>query len=81
MKVALGLMLGVTLGIVFAPGAGAETRRRILAGAKTLLRAPHDAANEIAEKTREKAGDIGARVGRDAAQAAVSAIQREVIGG
>ena len=83
MKFVLGFAIGVALGIVFAPAPGSETRRELKNKARELSDYPERKINEkvqeAAASAQEKAGDIGSRVGRDAAQAAVKAVTREVL--
>jgi gas vesicle protein len=83
MKFVLGFAIGVALGIVFAPAPGSETRRELKNKARELSDYPERKINEkvqeAAASAQEKAGDIGSRVGRDAAQAAVKAVTSEVL--
>jgi len=83
MKFVLGFAIGVALGIVFAPAPGSETRRELKNKASELSHYPERKINEkvqeAAASAQEKAGDIGSRVGRDAAQAAVKAVTSEVL--
>jgi gas vesicle protein len=83
MKFVLGFAIGVALGIVFAPAPGSETRRELKNKVHELSDYPERKINEkvqeAAASAQEKAGDIGSRVGRDAAQAAVKAVTSEVL--
>jgi len=74
MKFLFGLALGVTMGMLFAPASGEETRQNLADKAR-------DVAENQEQKLRQKAGDMGARVGREAAEAAVNAVGKRVISG
>lgn len=83
MRFLLGFGIGVVLGIVFAPAPGEETRDRLLDKARELVHLPErkiqEKAQEIAEVSKDRAGEIGSRVGRQAAEAAVQAVKDEVL--
>lgn len=83
MKFVLGFAVGVALGLVFAPAPGSETRRELKNKARELAHFPErkieEKVREAASSAEQKAGDIGSRVGRDAAQAAVKAVTSEVL--
>jgi gas vesicle protein len=81
MKFLLGLSIGIGLGLIFAPAEGSETRRRLAEAAGELSDLPRQKALELADIGQEKAGQIGADVGRKAAEAAVKAVKEEVLGG
>lgn len=72
MKFLFGLALGVAAGMLFAPASGEETRQNLADKAR-------DVAENQEQKLRQKAGDVGARVGRQAAEAAVNAVGKRVI--
>lgn len=72
MKFIWGLAAGTALAMLFAPARGEETRR-------DLANRVRETAESQKEKLREKAGEIGARVGRQAAESAVAAVTNKVI--
>lgn len=71
MKFVFGLAIGVALGLLYAPAAGEETRRRLAEKARELPELPQQKAREIAASAKAKAGDLGAKLGRQVAEAAV----------
>lgn len=71
MKFLFGFAIGVALGLLYAPAPGEKTRRRILEKTRELPDLPQQKAREIAASTKAKAGDLGAKLGRQAAEAAV----------
>jgi gas vesicle protein len=71
MKFLFGLAIGVALGLLYAPAPGEETRRRLAEKARELPELPQQKAREIAASVKAKAGDLGAKLGRQAAEAAV----------
>jgi len=83
MKFVLGFAVGVALGLVFAPAPGTETRRDLKNKVRELSHYPErrieEKVQQAAASAEQKAGDIGSRVGRDAAQAAVKAVASEVL--
>jgi len=81
MKFLLGLSIGIGLGLVFAPAEGSETRRRLMEAAGELSDLPRKKAMEFAEISQQKAGDMGADIGRKAAESAVKAVKEELLGG
>lgn len=78
MKFLLGLAIGFTAAILFAPARGDETREKLMSRARDLAEAPreklHDAAEEFADTAKEKAGEYGGKVGHDAAEKAAAAV-------
>jgi gas vesicle protein len=71
MKFLLGLGIGVALGLLYAPARGEETREQLLTKARELSDLPQRTVNEAAANAKEKAGELGARIGKQAAEAAV----------
>jgi gas vesicle protein len=80
MRFLLGFGIGLVLGIVFAPGSGEQTRRMIREKADELAQLPEKKAARAADAAKNKAGEIGARVGRQAGEAAVEAVKDDVLG-
>ena len=78
MKFLLGVGLGLAL--LFAPAEGKALRRRLLQKGSDLLHTPSRKARQVTEALKERAGEVGARVGRQAAEAAVGGITDEVVG-
>lgn len=83
MRFLLGFGVGVALGMIFAPGPGEETRTRLAGKARELVHLPErkiqEKVQEIAGVSKDKAGEIGSRVGRQAAEAAVQAVTDNVL--
>jgi gas vesicle protein len=68
-----GLVCGAGVGLLIAPASGESTRRRLLEAARD----PEQMAREAVTNIREKAGDMGADLGRQAAQKAVDQVMPE----
>jgi gas vesicle protein len=71
MKFLFGLAIGIVVGLLYAPAPGEETRRRLAEKARELPQLPQQKAREIAASAKAKAGDLGAKLGRQAAEAAI----------
>lgn len=84
MRFLLGLGVGYAIGLLIAPDRGEVTRQRLVQQAQDLAQAQErkveQSLREVAEKSRERAGDIGSEVGRRAAEAAVQAVSDELLG-
>jgi gas vesicle protein len=80
MRFLLGFAIGFGIGLFIAPASGAETREAIGERMRDLAEIPRQKAEEIAEAAKERAGEVGSRVGREAAQAAVNAVEQDVLG-
>lgn len=80
MKFVLGFAIGVGLALILAPAPGIETRRRLLERMRELGQLPEKKAEEFADTAKQKAGDLGGRIGREAAEAAVDAVKNDVLG-
>jgi gas vesicle protein len=80
MKFLIGFSIGIVLGLIYAPAPGSETREELKNKAKDLAKVPREQAAHLARAGREKAGDIGARIGRNAAEAAVQAMEERITG-
>lgn len=84
MRFLLGLGVGYAIGLLIAPDRGEVTRHRLVQQAQDLAQAQErkveQSLREVAEKSRERAGDIGSEVGRRAAEAAVQAVSDELLG-
>jgi gas vesicle protein len=70
LKFLAGIGTGIGIGLIIAPAAGRETRRQLLDAAKD----PTGAVRDQVQQARQKAGDIGANLGRQAAQQAVDKV-------
>jgi gas vesicle protein len=83
MRFLLGFGVGVVLGIIFAPAPGGETRTRLAGKARELVHLPErkvqEKVQEVADASKARAGEIGSRVGRQAAEAAVQAVSDEML--
>jgi gas vesicle protein len=68
---------------VFAPAPGEKTRSQLKNKARDFTGYPERKTREkiraVAAETEQRAGEIGSRVGRDVAQAAVKAVTSEVL--
>ena len=71
MRFVLGFAIGVALGVLYAPASGEKTRRLLLEKARELPGLPQQKAREIAASAKAKAGNLGSKLGRQAAEAAV----------
>jgi gas vesicle protein len=80
MKFLLGFGIGIALGVLFAPAPGEQTRSRLVGKAQELSHFPQEKMREMAELGKEKMGEVGARVGRQAAEAAAQAVSDEMLG-
>ena len=80
MKFLVGFGLGVALGIIFAPASGEQTRRKLRDKAADIANLPQKKAAQAAESAKSKASELGARVGQQAAEAAVQSVKEELLG-
>lgn len=80
MRFLWGLGVGLGLGLLFAPAPGEETRQKLSDKAQAWMRVPQEKMEQAADAAKEKAGDLGSRIGRQAAQAAVESVREEVLG-
>lgn len=80
MRFLLGFAIGFGFGLVMAPASGAETRHNIVQRVRDLAEIPRQKVEEAAESAKERAGELGSRVGREAAEAAVDAVETDVLG-
>ena len=80
MKFLVGFGLGVALGIIFAPASGEQTRRKLRDKAADITNLPQKKAAQATESAKSKAGELGARVGQQAAEAAVQSVKEELLG-
>jgi gas vesicle protein len=79
-KFVLGFGIGVALGMVFAPARGSETRARLIGRVEEVAELPRKKAAQMTDVTKERAGELGERIGRQAAEAAVDAVKNKVLG-
>jgi gas vesicle protein len=80
MKFLLGFAIGFATGVLFAPAPGSQTRRAFMNRVRRLSDLPRAEAENMANIAQQKAGDIGAEVGRRAAQSAVEAVKENFLG-
>lgn len=73
LKFIAGLVCGAGVGLLIAPAPGESTRRRLVQAARD----PEQLARETVTNIRDKAGDMGADLGRQAAQKAVDQMMPE----
>lgn len=78
MKFFIGFGIGVALGMLYAPAPGSESRAWLARRTQALSDLPEQKAAEWAEEGKEKAGELGARLGREAAEAATQAVADEL---
>jgi len=80
----LGFGVGIGLGVLFAPVRGEATRHELAHKARHLVEIPkrhlRESLEQAANAAEEKAGDIGSRIGRQAAEAAVESVKKEILG-
>jgi len=69
-KFIAGILCGTAAGILLAPAPGARTRRRLT----EAIRDPEELARETISNARDKAGEMGANLGRQAAEKAVDRV-------
>jgi gas vesicle protein len=79
-KFILGLGTGIVLGLLCAPASGEQTRQQLLDRARELSDLPERKAAEMAENAKDKAGELGAKLGRQAAEAAVETATSKISG-
>jgi gas vesicle protein len=80
MRFLLGFAVGFGIGLFLAPASGAETRDAIAQRMRDIAEITRQKAEEVAETAKQHAGDLGSRVGRRAAEAAVNAVEQDVLG-
>ena len=80
MRFLLGFAIGIGLGMLVAPASGVETREKLAQRIRDLAEIPMQKAEEAAEAAKERAGEIGSHVGRQAAEAAVDAFEKDILG-
>jgi hypothetical protein len=73
LKFLAGLVCGAGVGLLIAPTSGENIRRRLAQAARD----PEQLARDTVTNIREKAGDMGANLGRQAAQKAVDQMAPE----
>ncbi len=78
MRFILGVLIGTAVGLVFAPAPAEQTRERIYRRAHEYAEVPQQKAADLIEQNKDKIGDIGARVAREAAEAAVEGVTKEL---
>jgi|GEM_PF-2069793 gas vesicle protein len=80
----LGIGVGVGLGLLFAPASGEETRQTLADQARNIAeisqRKVKQTVEQAAAAAKAKAGDLGRRVGREPAEAAVDSVREDVLG-
>ena len=77
LKFLLGIGCGVALGLMFAPASGDETREQLLRAAQK----PGDLAREKVAGIRQRVADMGADLGRQAAEKAIDRVVPEGLSG
>lgn len=73
LKFLAGIGCGIAVGLLIAPAAGRETREQL----RRLATEPVDVAREKVAEVRQRAGEIGANLGRQAAEKAVDRVVPE----
>jgi len=73
LKLMAGILCGAAVGILIAPAEGSRTRRRLM----QAVRNPEELGREAVANIRERAGELGANVGRETAQKAVDRLVPE----
>jgi gas vesicle protein len=80
MKFILGFAIGLGMALLVAPASGTETRRQIKERIRELAHLPHKKLEHAAEAAKAQAGELGSKIGREAAEAAVEKITDQVLG-
>lgn len=70
LKFVIGILCGVGAGLLLAPAAGSETREQLM----QRIKDPASLARDKVAELREKAGEMGANLGREAAEKAVDKV-------
>ena len=70
LKFVIGILCGVGAGLLLAPAAGSETREQLM----QRIKDPASLARDKVAELREKAGEMGANLGREAAAKAVDKV-------
>jgi gas vesicle protein len=73
LKFIAGLVCGAGVGLLIAPAPGEQTRRRLLQAARD----PEQLARDTVTSIREQAGQMGADLGRQAAEKAIDEMMPE----
>jgi gas vesicle protein len=73
LKFVIGILCGVAAGLLLAPAAGSETREELM----QRIKDPASLARDKVRQIREQAGEMGANMGRQAAQRTVDKIVPE----
>ncbi len=80
LKFLFGFAFGVGLGLFAAPASGEEICASFAEEARGMARVPEEKAGQIADIAKEKAGNLGSQIGRQAAESAVETVQRNILG-
>lgn len=78
-KFLLGLGIGCTLGLLYAPASGRETLHELGRKAGRLAAKPQQKAAEVLKNEKEQAAEVAADVARKATKAAVEAMREDVL--
>ena len=70
LKFVIGILCGVGAGLLLAPAAGSETREQLM----QRIKDPASLARDKVAELREKVGDMGANLGREAAEKAIDKV-------
>ena len=73
LKLMAGILCGVGVGLLIAPEPGEQTRRRLM----RVVQEPEETAREAVGNIRERAGEVGANLGRQAAEKAFDRVTPE----
>ncbi|HVZ16134.1 MAG TPA: YtxH domain-containing protein [Terriglobales bacterium] len=65
MKFVIGVLSGVTLGMIFAPAKGKETREQLTHRASDLAEMPRRKAQNAVDAGREKVGEVAKQQAED----------------
>lgn len=71
------MAVGVIVGLLCAPVKGEETRRRLYRKVHDVAQAPKRQMADPVEENKQKASELGARLGRDAIESAVEGLAKE----
>lgn len=79
-KFLLGFGVGVALGTIFAPAKGRETRTRLREKVEELSELGRKKAAQMANASKDKAAEVGQKIGRQTAESTVEAVKQNVVG-
>lgn len=80
MKFLLGFGVGWVIGVLLAPATGAESRQKLASTARGLANLSQTKTDQVVESAKQKAGELGGKIGQQTAEAAVEGITGDALG-